>query len=218
MWYGTMNILINYDLESCTASISADSTLTEVAFAVEAAANHFLGRGVNRFECVRTKQPAGTCVLTFKALKKSGPMVLSSVGALGYAVREGTIPAIISPVDKFQVEESGFEKIVSEGQHRHGSLGRMSAMVGRKVEGANCTSIVESYDLKPEIPVTVFAYGLGDMFTGLFALGVNYVKWQISLKLVQLYIRHNLTDEQLAKFLIKNGGDYDIRQKVSALS
>ena len=209
-----MNILINYDLESCTASISADSTLTEVAFAVEAAANHFLGRGVNRFECTRSKQPNGTCVLSFKALKKSGPMVLSSVGALGYAVREGTIPTVVAPGDKFQVEEVGFEKIVSEGQHRHG---RMSCMVGRKTEGSNCTSIVESYDLKPEIPVTVLAYGLGDMFTGLFNLGVHYVKWQVSLKLVQLYIRHNLSDEQLAKFLIKNGYDYDIRQKVTTL-
>jgi hypothetical protein len=209
-----MNILINYNLESCTASISADSTLTEVAFAVEACCNHFLGRGVNRFECTRSRQPNGTCVLSFKALKKSGPMVLSSVGALGYAVREGIIPATIAPGDKFQIEESGFERIVSEGQHRHG---RMSSVVGRKIEGNNSTSIVESYDFKPEIPVTVLTYGLGDMFTGLFAQGVNYVKWQVSLKLVQLYIRHNLSDEKLHKFLLTNA-DYDIRRKVSTLS
>lgn len=127
------------------------------------------------------------------------------------------IPQYINPQDKFQVEETGFEKLASEGQHRHGSLGRMSAMVGRKTEGSNCTSIVESYDLQPEIPVTLLSYGLGDMFTGLFALGVNYVKWQVSLKMVQLYIRHSLTDDQLTKFLIKSG-DYNIRQKVSALS
>lgn len=209
-----MNILINYDLDSCTASISADSTLTEVAFAIESAGNHFLGRGVNRFECLRTRQPNGTCVLSFKALKKSGPMVLSSVGALGYAVREGTIPGVIAPGDKFQVEEDGFEKIVSEGQHRHG---RMSSVVGRKTVGSDCTSIVESYDLKPEIPVTLLTYGLGDLFTGLFALNINYVKWQVSLKLVQLYIRHNLTDQQLHKFILTNA-DYDIRRKVSTLS
>jgi hypothetical protein len=139
---------------------------------------------------------------------------MSSVGALGYAVQEGTIPSTIAAGDKFQVEEVGFERIVSEGQHRHG---RMSSVVGRKTNGSNCTSIIESYDLKPEIPVTILTYGLGDLFTGLFALNVNYVKWQVSLKLVQLYVRHNLTDEQLQQFILTNS-DYDIRRKVSTLS
>lgn len=210
-----MNILIDYTLDTCTASISADSQLTEVAFAVESAASHFLGRGVNRFDCTRTRQPSGTCVLSFKALKKSGPAQFSKVGALGYAVQEGLIPAIISAGEKFQVEETGFDRIVSEGQHRHAGL--RSAVVGRKSEGSNCTSIVESYDLKPEVPVTVLTYGLGDLFTGLFARNVNYVKWQVSLKLVQVYIRHSLTDDELHKFLISNS-DYDIRRKVSTLS
>ena len=93
----------------------------------------------------------------------------------------------------------------------------MSSVVGRKSEGSNCTSIIESYDLKPEIPVTILTYGLGDLFTGLFALNVNYIKWQVSLKLVQLYIRHNLTDKQLSQFVLTNS-DYDIRRKVSTLS
>jgi hypothetical protein len=141
-------------------------------------------------------------------------MQISKVGAIGYAVQSGLIPANIAPGEKFQVEETGFEKIVSEGQHRHG---RMSSVVGRKTEGSNCTSIVESYDLKPEVPVTVLTYGLGDMFTGLFALNVNYVKWQVSLKMVQLYIRHNLTDKRLSEFMLSNS-DYDIRRKTSTLS
>jgi hypothetical protein len=207
-----MNVLISYDLDSCTASITADSTLTEVAFAVESAASHFLGRGVNRFDCTRTRQDNGNCVLTFKALKKSGPMVLSKVGSIGYAVEENLFPRNIPASENFQLEEKGFEKIVSEGQHKHGSV-----VVGRKKDGSDTTSIIESFLLRPELPFAILTYGLGDMFTGLFALKCNYVKWQGSLNKVQLYIRHNLTDERLKQFLLSNS-DYNIQQKVSTLS
>jgi len=207
-----MNVLISYDLDSCTASITADSTLTEVAFAVESAVSHFLGRGVNRFDCTRTRQENGNCVLTFKALKKSGPMVLSKVGSIGYAVEENLFPRNIPASENFQLEEKGFEKIVSEGQHKH-----VAMVVGRKKDGRDTTSIVESFLLRPELPFAILTYGLGDMFTGLFALKCNYVKWQGSLNKVQLYIRHNLSDDRLKKFLLSNS-DYNVQQKVSTLS
>ena len=93
----------------------------------------------------------------------------------------------------------------------------MSSVVGKKQDGSNTTSIVESYDLMPDLPLTVLTYGISDMFTGLFALNVNYVKWQGSLKQVQLYIRHALSDKQLGDFLLSNK-DYDIDRKVSTLS
>jgi hypothetical protein len=208
-----MNILMNCDLDSCIASISAESTLTEVSFAVEAAACHFLGRGVNRFDCTRTREEKGTCVLKFKALKKSGPMQISKVGSIGSAVESGLIPRKIPANEKFQLEESGFQKIVTEGQHKHGG----PRLASRKQDGSTCTSIIESHDLRPELPLSILSYGLGDMFTGLFALNCHYVKWQVSLDTIQLYIRHNLSDERLAKFLLSNA-DYVIDQKVSALS
>lgn len=208
-----MNVIVNYGLEQCVADISADCSLTEVAFAVESAASHFLGRGVNRFDCTRIRQENGNCTLSFKALKKSGPMVLSKVGSIGYAVEENLFPRQISAGENFQLEENGFEKIVSEGQHRHGSI-----VVGRKKVGGETTSIVESFLLRPELPFSILTYGLGDMFTGLFALKCKYVKWQGSLNKVQLYIRHNLTDERLKQFLMSNAADYNIHQKVSALS
>lgn len=207
-----MNVLINYDLDSCTASITADSTLTEVAFAVESAVSHFLGRGVNRFDCTRTRQENGNCVLTFKALKKSGPMVLSKVGSIEYAVKENLFPRNIAASENFQLEEKGFERIVSEGQHKHGNM-----VVGRKKDDSHTTSIIESFLLRPELPFAILTYGLGDLFTGLFALKCNYVKWQGSLNKVQLYVRHNLTDERMKQFLLSNS-DYDIHQKVSTLS
>lgn len=207
-----MNVLINYGLDQCVADVSADCSLTEVAFAVESVASHFLGRGVNRFDCTRIRQENGNCTLNFKALKKSGPMVLSKVGSIGYAVEENLFPKSIPAIENFQLEEKGFEKIISEGQHKHGSV-----LVGRKKDGSNTTSIIESFLLRPELPFAILTYGLGDLFTGLFALKCNYVKWQGSLNKVQLYIRHNLTDERLKQFLLSSS-DYNIQQKVSTLS
>jgi hypothetical protein len=208
-----MNVLISYDLDSCTASISADSTLTELAFAVESAVSHFLGRGVNRFECTRTRQENGNCVLNFKALKKSGSMKFSKVASLGSAVDAGILPKNIPGHENFQMEE-GFDKVISEGQHKHGT-----AIVGRKKEadGSTWTSIVESFDLNPELPISLLTYGLGDMFTGLFALNCRYLKWQVSIKKTQLYIRHSVSCETLKRFLVATQ-DYNITQKVSALT
>lgn len=60
------------------------------------------------------------------------------------------------------------------------------------------------------------AYGIGDMFTGFFALGVKFLKWQGSLHTVQCYLRHNLTDEQIAQYLISKQ-DYDITAKALKL-
>lgn len=205
-----MNILINYDLESCAASISADSTLTEVAFAIDSVTSHFLGRGVNRFDCTRTKQQNGNCVLNFKALKKSGPMVLSKVASIGFAVAEKIFPRDILDVEKFELNDKGFEKVVLDGQHKHGSI------INKK-DGGNTISIVESFVLRPELPFSILTYGLGDLFTGLFVLNCNYLKWQGSLNKVQLYIRHNLTDKELSKFILSDE-DYDVLKKVSTLS
>ena len=207
-----MNVLINYGSEQCVADISSDCVLTEIAFAVESVTSHFLGRGVNRFDCLRVRQENGNCTLLFKALKKSGPMVLSKVGSVGYAVEQNIFPRNISASDNFQLEEQGFEKIVSEGQHRHGSF-----VVGRKKEKDKTTSIIESLQLNPKVSFSILTYGLGDMFTGLFALNCSYLKWQGSLNKIQLYIRHNLTDERLKQFLQSNS-DYNTRQKVSTLS
>ena len=206
-----MNTLVSYGLEKCVADITADCVLTEIAFAVESVASHFLGRGVNRFDCTRIRQENGNCTLHFKALKKSGPMVLSKVCSVGFAVNENLFPRNIPAGENFQFEEKGFENIVSDGQHKHGSI------LVRKKEGGESTSIIETFHLKPEVPFDVLTYGLGDMFTGLFALKCNYVKWQGSLNKIQLYIRHRLTEEQLKKFLITNS-DYNIHQKVGTLS
>lgn len=207
----TMNILINYDLNQCVVDITGDAALTEVAFAVESVASHFFGRGVNRFDCTRVRQENGNCTLTFKALKKSGPMLISKVCSVGEAVKQHLFPENIPVNEHFQLEETGFETLASEGQHRHGNK------ISNKKEKNKTTSIVESFFLKPELPIDVITYGLGDMFTGLFALNCNYIKWQGSLNKVQLYVRHNLSEEKLKQFLYSNS-DYDIKRKVSTLS
>lgn len=211
-----MNISINYGLQECVADISADCVLTEIAFAVESVTSHFLGRGISQFDCTRTRQENGNCTLQFKSLSTlrfTKPMALSKVCSIGYAVGQKYFPSNIHASELFQLGEKGFEKIVSDGQHKHGG----SILVGRKKGENETTSVIDTFHLKPEVSLDVLTYGLGDMFTGLFALNCNYVKWQGSLNKTQLYIRHKLTEEQLNQFL-KSNSDYDIRQKVKNLS
>lgn len=201
-----MQTTLTLNPERSVARISPDADLTEVAFAVEGVCGYFLGRGIYRFDCRRTQEEDGSCVLAFTALNKGGPMQVSKIGAVGHAVRQGLFPTDLPQNERFQMQEPGF---VREGQHRHGGL------MHRKDAG-HAVSIVESHDFDPASPMALITYGLGDMFTGLFALGVRYVKWQGSLKTIQLYIRHQLTDKRLTEYLLSDK-DYDIRRKVGTL-
>lgn len=205
-----MKILVDYQLNTCVATISGDATLPELAFSIESIISYFLGRGVSRFECIKTKKD-GYCVLSFRALKKSGPMALSKVASIATAIQSGLFPTHIHKDQKFQVEEEGFQEFVKDGQNKHASL-----IVGTKKEDNLTCSVIESFKLVPDLPMTILSYGLSDMFTGLMALGCNYIKWQGSANLVQLYIKHNLKDEELRQFLLSKV-DYNIEQKVSTI-
>ena len=204
-----MNILINYDSDSATASITGDSTLVEISFAVESVLSHFFGRGVNRFECQRTRQDNGSCVLKFIALNKAKSMQFSKVASLRTLANEGYIPQFIKPSHRFQSEEKGFEKYIMPGQHVH------QACLFKSNEGYK-TSIIEVQTIKIDSPLILLMYGLSDLYTGLFALDVKYFKWQGSVENTQLYFKHNLTDQQITSFLMSKV-DYDINRKVHDL-
>lgn len=204
-----MNILINYDSDSVTSNISGDSELVEISFAIESVLSHFFGRGVHRFDCQRTVENNGSCVLKFKALNKAKAMQFSKVASLRTLANQGYIPQFIKPSQRFQNEEKDFQKYIVPGQHVH------QACLFKTNEGCN-TSIIEQDNLKQDYPLIMLMYGLSDLFTGLFALDVKYFKWQGSLERTQLYFKHNLTDKQISTFL-NSKIDYDINRKVHDL-
>lgn len=211
-----MNVMINYSPENVAVLIDANATLTEVSFAMESVTGYFIGRGVSGFECIRSSGQQGNCILSIKPLSKAGPMEISKVGTIAYAISQGLFPEDIPASQLFQVEHD-FEKSISDGQHKHGTMKKQVSLLGSKKEGKDTVSIIESFYLKPDLPLTVLSFGLADMFTGLFALDCEYIKWQGSLKKTQLYIKHNITEEALKRFLMSNH-DYDINRKVSSLS
>lgn len=191
---------VNYKPDSATIRVEPKEVLTELSFGIESVANNFLGRGVYRFEFTRYKGDRGECLVTAKALCPSGPPRLSQVSQLGMAVKEGIIPRDIPLSDQFQ-------KSI------------LVAQDGQNVVGGWTESIVENEYVRPDLQMCVISYGLSDLVTGLFALGVNHVKWQGSLRRIQTYIRHKMDQERLLRYIREQGnGDYDINMKVEKLS
>lgn len=197
------------------ATISQDSVLTEVAFAIEGIINHFFGRGVFRFEITRSRQ-SGDCVLEAKALTKSGPIQVSQISSVGVAIQSGLFPRRVPPAELFTAElvaKDEWERpaFATDGQHRFRKI------LQRSSEGYT-ESVIESRQTRTDIPLGYLAYGLADLITGLYARGVNYIKWQGSLDTIQLYVKHRLDEKTLYEYLASQGsGDYDINMKVAKL-
>lgn len=197
------NILFRPD--SAKIIVSPDSDLTEVSFSIEAVLSNFLGRGVAAFEFNRSKLGDKSCVIDAKSLVPSGQMELSKVGNIGYAVTNGLYPRTLKM--DFLADK---ERIAHEGQNR---LTKYFASMKRE---KFTESVVVSRDFDPRVPLTHISYGLSDMFTGLFAMGVNYLKWQGSMKESQLYVQHTFSEEKLHQYLLA-AQDYDLRRKASTL-
>jgi len=185
--------------------VSPDSDLTELSFALESIISNYLGRGIAAFEFNRSKLADKSCVIDSKSLVASGPMILSKVGNIGNAVESGVYPRRLS-VDFLK----GAERIAHEGQNRLTKY--FAALKGEKYT----ESVVVSSDFDPRLPLAHIAYGLSDMFTGLFAMGVSYLKWQGSLKESQLYVQHTFSEKELHRYLLA-AQDYELRRKVSSL-
>lgn len=191
--------------QHCTVTLAGNSPLTELSFGVEIVASHYLGRKVSRFECKRSKLDNGDCRLEFTALQPSGPIVISKVMNVRDAVSQGFYPRDIS--ESF-LNESAFSAMAQDGQHRHRGFTSKSDNL--------TTSVVES-DTNPNTTLALLSFGLGDMFTGLFALSVKDVKWQGSVKKTQLYFKHNLSDQIVKEFLTSRQ-DYDLNRKIKTLT
>lgn len=207
----TFDTKLEYNQQHFSALLSGGMPLTEMAFAVEIAVSHFLGRSVSRFECQRSKLDNGDCRLEFSAMKPSGPITVSKVMTIHSALNEGVLPRRISEAESF-LKETEFvsSPMLGDGQHRH------QGYTSRK-SGNLTSTIIEAGGFSGTSTLALISFGLSDMFTGLFALGVNHIKWQGSGEKTQLYCKHNLSENALIAFL-KSKQDYDLNRKIKTLA
>jgi hypothetical protein len=197
------NVLFRPD--SAKIIISGESDLTELSFAIETVLSNFIGRGIAAFEFNRSTLGNKSCVIDAKSLVGPQLMALSKVGNIGYAVQNGVYPRTLKM--DFLADK---ERIAHEGQNRLTKY--FASMRGEKYT----ESVVVSHDFDSRLPLSHITYGLSDMFTGLFAMGVTYLKWQGSMKESQLYLQHTFSDKQLKNYLFASQ-DYDLRRKVATL-
>lgn len=203
-----MSTKIEIDQKNVTVTVSGESPLTEVSFGIEAALSNFLGRRMTRFECRRSKAMNGDCILEFTALCPAGPMLISKVMSLRDAERQGLFPVTFPEQNSFLNEPGApFHNQVLDGQHQHRGITQTP-------DGQ--TSVVENQEINPDFTIAGVCYSLADMLTGLFALGVNYVKWQGSVKRTQLCIRHKFDQKKLHDYL-RARQDYDLARKAKTL-
>lgn len=177
--------------------LGASSDLTEMSFALETAISHFLGRGIYIYSVTRSKSE-NNCIVELQANCTIGLMQMSNVASIGSAVNAGLIPN--KCLQDFREEQ---DKVL-DGQNQY-----------QKTTGKNI-SVIEGKNLDKNVQLSTISYGLADMLTGLFYLGVNYAKWQYSIQSTQLLFRHDLTDNQIQQFL-KSKQDYPLREIVSKL-
>lgn len=214
-WYhggmNTTNITLQKNGDS-EIVVGPDMPMTEVGFAIEVAISNLLGRAVTRFACERRRENNGACRLEFQNENRAAlpiPMQISKVTSIGYAVQHGLFPKNILPADLYQQEQPGF---VSEGQHKHG----ISSKPSPRWAAGKTVSVLDFEDFDPNATVAVICFGLADMMTGFFNLGVRNIRWQGSLKKTQLMIQHDLTDEQIRRYMVSSQ-DYPLNKTVSEL-
>lgn len=189
------------------------SPLPELSFALEFASNNFCGRGVYRWDIERDKGESGAAIVNLVSLMpddKKRPLQISQVAQLGGAVEQGIIPAKLQPTESFRFDKEN-PRLAKDGQNRQKKLFNFTS----KEEGW-AESIIESHDLSLYTTLATFSYGFGDMIVGLFALGVRHLKYQITQKTCQLWIKHKLTDEQIVRYFLDQK-DYNIGMPVEKL-
>ena len=198
------NLIISIEPELVIISANKDTVLTELSFGIEAAVSNFLGRGVTRMHLTK-EFTANGLVVRAKALMPAGPMQLSKAGTLVYAIQEGLFPRRLKDEDSFMPPGPfATEKIIKDGQNKI------------KQEGWT-ESVIESRDLDVHITLATIAYGLSDMFMGVFAMGSPEAKWQGSQRDQQFWFKHRESDDKILNWLRSNQ-DYNIHQTVGELS
>ena len=194
---------VTFDQESCTVVCSPDTKLTDLSFSLEFMSNNFCGRGVYRWSVKREKSADGGIVVVGKAMSKSGPLQMSQVTQLGSAVEQGLIPLDLRKDELFMPEGPS---LAQDGQN-----------LRRKMSYSKSESVIEGHEVNPNIRLANLSYGFADMVTGLFAIGVKEIKYQLAQRTNQLYIKHNMSDERLIRYFQQEGTDYNIEATVGTL-
>lgn len=189
--------LIEINGRQTKITLGPNSDLTELSFGIETAITNFFGRGICKFDIYRSKTEDGSAIIELNALSPIGPMVMSKVASYQSMIQEGLYPQILTT----DFKQDG----ITEGQNKY---------IG-KIKGQTKT-VIETDGPDPKSSIGVTAYGLSDLFTGFFNLGINYMKWQGSVKGVQIYIRHDLTEREVQSYL-KSRVDYPLRKAVKEL-
>jgi hypothetical protein len=187
-----MSIDLNFYKGGATALIGKNNTLVELSSIVSYMIDDYLGRGVYRFDFLRGIKN-GDCVLESNALCDWKPLVFSSVTPLSRAVKEGVVPRNLSEEEIFQNDKTNLDS----------ALGPYESIIDSHLEHQN-------------LPLALISYGLSDLVTGLFALGVRYVKWQGSGLRTQIYVKSKLTEDEIMSYL-KTPVDYDVNALVKTL-
>jgi hypothetical protein len=163
-----------------TITVSKDRPLTELSFGLKAYIEFFIGSGCWQFEFGRYKLDNKDCKVVVHPLHPLGALRVSSVTQVGGLVQAGLIPRSLTPWDLNT-------QYAADGPHRVNKEGN---------EG----TIINIPHIRPEIPLASISFALSDQIVGFFWKGARTVRYQLSLKLAQVWFGYGMSNKELTKF------------------
>jgi hypothetical protein len=180
-----------------------DEPIVHLSFGLEQAISWFASSGVWRWNIARSRINEGVR-FELNALIDPKPPSYAGNTALGSLVERDFIPATIPETERW-------------GQH--GGTRVMSEMTGpRRIKkftpNARGESCLNSTDLRPDLSIAEYAWGLADTFVSAFVDGAMKGKHQLSLELSQIWFDLGFSQEKMATWIHQ---EYDTNAKVSTL-
>lgn len=193
-------IELSMDDRSVSAVIPADNRATTVTSILEQSIVWFLGHGVWKWKVRRENIKGRDCMLKLTASTDPKPLTFGSIAQMGTLANEHFIPKSLPDNLKWTPDNLG--------QTQHQDIGGLYK-IGGLTFGTSGETVLSQPQIRDDIPVCWYAFGLADLFVGFFAKGATEIRHQVTLSLAQTYINLGMSKIQLAKFMSDTEMNFD---------
>lgn len=187
-------IEIIQDSSQFNVLLAKTDPISYMSHSISLALSWLLGHGIYGFDIVREKSVNGRCLLRIKGLTPSKKFVFSSAVPLKELFEAKYIPELVPEIWQEIAEVDG--------------IIRMHSYSGE--------TIFNSYELKQDLSLAEFSFGVADTITSFFALGCTHAKYQCSEKISQHWFNFGMDQKELSA-LLEGPTSYDPDKLIESL-
>ena len=179
-----------------------NSPIGQLAFATEMSIQWFIGEGVWRFNVVRTRVKDEVQV-DFNATVQPQKCQFGSPARVEDLVKECYIPRQLLK-----------EEIWEQGGPRSLPILEGPTTITKFLQDNQGESLINSEEIRPDVTLGEYSWGLGDAIIGAFIKGATKIKHQFSQGLSQTWLNKGFNREEIERFI---RDPYDPEETVSIL-